>query len=65
MKFDYDKAYSPAGKAIRDHMEAELKSLREENDWPTKEERETCFLRGRIKQLKDLIEAVTYTPPPE
>jgi hypothetical protein len=63
--FTQEEAKSPAGKKVREFMQARLQQLLEDNASPALTDRQTDLLRGRIKELRDLIARVTFTPQKE
>ena len=52
---DQGEAASYLWKKLKGHMEARLALLRSKNDDPNKDGNATAMLRGRIKELKNLM----------
>jgi hypothetical protein len=48
--------YSETWVFVRDHCEKQLAELRENNDNPSLDEQKTAVLRGRIYELKEILE---------
>jgi len=47
---------SPTWQFVKAHLRERLNELREQNDSGRKTERDTQFIRGRIAEVKDMLE---------
>ena len=48
--------YSPTWRFVRAHLLDRLQKLRESNDSPRNDPDKTALIRGRIREIKDLLE---------
>lgn len=55
---------SAVWKKIKQHLEQRLAALREKNDKPTLDAERTAFIRGQIRELKNLA-ALDLKPAPQ
>lgn len=54
----------PTWPRLERHLRARLQSLREENDRASLDEVATARVRGRIEEIKWLLDAAKEDPPP-
>jgi hypothetical protein len=59
MKLTKTEAQSPVWHLIKEHLESRLDSFRKQNDFEDLTEKQTALMRGRIKELKYLIDLDT------